>query len=168
MYSTLTQLTRSIRHSSLSGTVLSKELLQSLESSTNFLLGNLGQCEDFSEGTGNTTLAAGDEDAAGDDSLLSLTFESLGIINELEEMLGCVGNVLGNVDGVAMSTNLLVCGEKSLGGLVSGRFALSTKEVAAASAAVTEGDGGLKLRTIEKRICAITNTRRIIVALIII
>lgn len=83
-------------------------------------------------------------------------------------MLSCVGNVLGDIDGIAVSTNLLVGGEKSLGSLVSGRFALSTEEVAAASTAITEGNGSLKLRTVEKRICAVTHTRWIVVALIIV
>ncbi len=109
MYSTLTQLTRSIRHSSLSGTVLSKELLQSLESSANILLRNLGQCVDLSEGTGNTALAAGDEDATGDNSFLRFALECLCVINELEEMLGSVRDILGDIDGIAMSTDFLVC-----------------------------------------------------------
>jgi hypothetical protein len=45
---------------------------------------------------------------------------------------------------------------------------LSAEKIAATSTAVAESDGSLKLRTVEKRVCSITNARRIIIALIIV
>ncbi len=104
----------------LSSTVLSQELLKSLESSTDIFLRNLRQCIDLAESSGNTTLAAGDEDTAGDDCFLRLALESLCVIDEFEEVLGRVGDLLGNVDGIAVSADFFVCGKKTPCGLVSG------------------------------------------------
>lgn len=91
------------------GTVLSEELLKSLERPADVLLGNLCQGIDLSEGSGNTALAAGNEDTSGNDSFLRLALECLCVIDQLEQVLGDIGDVLWNGNGVTMSTDLLVC-----------------------------------------------------------
>lgn len=143
--------------------ILSKELLESLESSTDVLLGNLCQGVYLSEGSGNTALTTGNENTSSDDCFLRLALESLCIIDQLEQVLGSIGDILGNVNGVAVSTDLLVCCEKTLGGLVVGGLVLGAHEVTAASVAILKGDGGSELGTIEEEVRTVTDTRRIIV-----
>lgn len=148
-------------------TILSKELLQSLESSANILLGNLRQCVDLAESSGNTALAAGDKDTAGDNSFLRFALKGFGIIDELEEMLCVIRDVLGNANSVTVGTDLLVSSEKTLSSLVSSRSAVGTMELMAAGA-FTKSDACLKLSAVEEGVGAVTNTRRIVIALIIV
>jgi hypothetical protein len=91
--------------------MLRKELFQSLESSADILLGNLRQSVDLTEGSGNTALAAGNEDAARNDSFWRLALECLGIIDEFEEVLCGIGDVLGYVNSITVSADLLVRGK---------------------------------------------------------
>jgi hypothetical protein len=98
---------------------------------------------------------------------LRLALESFGVVDELEQVLCVIRDVLGNANGVAMCTNLLVSREKTFCSLISSRSAVGTVELVAAGA-FAESDAGLKLSTIEKGICAITNTRRVIIALVVV
>jgi hypothetical protein len=45
---------------------------------------------------------------------------------------------------------------------------LSTEEVSAAGIAIVVSDGGLKLRAVDERVSTVTNTRRVIIALVVV
>lgn len=149
-------------------TVVGEELLENFESSTNIFLRDFGQGVDLSEGSGDTALAAGNEDTSGNDCFLRLALESLCVINQFEEVLGCIGDILGDINSVAVGTDLLVGCEETLGSLIVGRLVLGSHEVTTARVAILEGDGGGELRSVEEGVCAIPNTRRIIIALVIV
>jgi hypothetical protein len=83
-------------------------------------------------------------------------------------VLSGIGDILGDIDSIAVSTDLLVCSKKTFGSLICRGLSLSTEKVSTAGTTVAKSDGSLKLRTVEERICAITNTRRIIIALIVV
>ncbi len=112
-------------------------------------------------------MAAGDEDASGDECFLGLALESTRVADHLVEMLGRIGDHLCYADCITVGTDLSVGGHKSLIGLGVGGFTLSSGELAALDA-VAERDGCLQVRTIQKSIWGLPNTRRIIIALIVI
>lgn len=99
---------------------------------------------------------------------MGLALESFGIIYKLEQGLGRVRDNLRESDSIAMSANFLIRSEQILGRLVMCGFVLCTVQVTAASIAITERDACSKLRAVQQRIRGLSNTRRIIGALIVI
>jgi hypothetical protein len=88
----------------------------------------------FAEGSGNTALAAGDEDAASINRFWRLALHSLSVIDPLEKVLCGIRRVLGNADSIADCTNLLVSRKESLVSLVNSGSAVSPVKLVATSA----------------------------------
>lgn len=78
-----------------------EELFQSLVDTPDLLPRHLGNREDLCERTGDFALAAGNEDTSRDDHVLRLSLEGFGIVHDLEQVLGCIGYILLNVEAVA-------------------------------------------------------------------
>ena len=112
-------------------------------------------------------MAASDKDASGDERLLGFAFECSRVVDHLEEMLGRIRDRLCYADCIAVGTDLSIGGQKSLVGLGVGGLTLGSGELTALDA-VAERDSRLQVRSIQKRIWGFPNTRRIIVALIVV
>ena len=145
-----------------------EEFLQCLESAADLFLRDLGQGEDLTKGTADTALATSNEDASCDNGFLGLPFESLSVIDDLEQVLREVGSSLGDMDSVAVRTDLLVGGQKVLGALVMGRLVLRALEIATAARRIAKGNGSGELRTVEQRVRAVSDTRGVVAALVVI
>lgn len=145
-----------------------EELLQCLESAANLFLRDLGQGENLTEGTADAALATSNEDTSCNNGFLGLPFESLSIIDNLEQVLREVGGGLGDVDSIAVGTDLLVSSQKVLGALVMRRLVLGALEIATAAGAVTKSDRSRELGSVEKWVGAISDTRWVVAALVVI
>lgn len=148
--------------------VAGEELLQCLEGAPNILLGHLRQGVDLAERARHPVLPARNENAPGDDSFLGLAFERLCVVDHLEEVLGRIGARLGQADGVAVRANLLVRRHEVLGALVMRCLVLRALQVATATRAIAKRNRGGELRPVQQRVRAISHTRRVIVALVIV
>lgn len=146
----------------------SEELLECLEGTANLLLRDVCQVVDLSECTRSTTLAASNEDAASDDSALGLPFKCLCIIDKLEEMLSVARGVGCDTNCIAEVANGLVIFQQVLIGLVLTGFVLGTVQRTTTAARITESDGRGELGSVEKVIGTVSNTGRIVVALVIV
>ena len=145
-----------------------EEFLQCLESAANLFLRDLGQGEYLTEGAADAALATSDENTSCDNGFLGLPFESLSVIDDLEQVLRKVGSRLWDMDSITVGTDLLVGSEEVLGALVMGRLVLGALEITAASRAVAEGNGSGKLGAVEERVCTISDTGWVVAALVII
>lgn len=145
-----------------------KELFKRLESAANLLLRDLGQCEDFTERAADAGLATCNKDAACNNGFLGLPFESLCVLDDLEEVLREVRCGLWDMDGIAVGADLLVCGKKVLSALIMGRLVLGALEIAAAAGGIAKGNSCGKLGPVEKRIGTISDTGWVITSLVIV
>ena len=147
----------------------SKELLQSFEDPPDLCYGDFRQGADLEEGSVDFALTASNKDTTSDDGFLRFASERSGIVDYFEQMLGSVGYVLGNADGITQCAHLLICGQETIGALIMGNFVLSSIHFAAPSIwSIAERHAGLKLRAVEQRICTISNAGGVIIALIIV
>ena len=144
-----------------------QELLEHLEGLANVLLGNMSEGVDLAESSGNIGLATCDENASSDDRVLRLPLKVLGVVGHLEDMLGGVLNRLGNIDRIAEMTNLAIGGKKGLSGLVVLGAVLSAVQLSRAHA-LTETNAGLALRTVQEGVDRVTDTGRVVIALIVV
>lgn len=152
--------------------VILEELLQHLECPADLLLGDFGESEDLAEGSRGIGLAAGDEDASGDDDFGRLPLEVLGVVGHLEDVLGGVLRGLGNVHSIAEVGDLAVCGQQ--GGVallvlllvLLVRLALEALQLSRILA--IEGDVGLELRAVEQGIDRVTDTAGVVVVLVVV
>ena len=84
-------------------------------------------------------------------------------------MLRVPSNIRRNTGRVTEGTQLFVGSQESLGRLIMCSFILSSMQIAASTiSTVVKGDGGLQLRAIQERVCTISNTRGVIVSLIVV
>lgn len=131
------------------------------------LLADIGQVEDFLEGTRYVVLATGDEDASSDNDFLRLALEDLVLVDELEDVLGSVGHVLAHVDGVAEGYNLLVSLLQVLVPLVGAGVVLRARE-GLVGLGLGEGHRRGELLAFGKLILGTTNTAGVVTILVIV
>lgn len=144
------------------------ELLKSLERTSDLLLADLGQLHDLAERPRDSISSAGEKDASCYERLLALALEDLTLIGVLEEVLGRIGDAGRQLPSVAQCANLLVGLEEGLVALVQIDPVLSAVELLAARAAIAERNIGVQLSAVEQSIWTVTDTRWVIIALIIV
>lgn len=99
---------------------------------------------------------------------MGLPFECFRIIHHLEQVLGYISAGLGDSNSVAVGADLLVCCQKVLGTLVMSRLVLCALKIAATARTIAKRNGGGQLRSVEERVRAVSDTRWVIVALVIV
>ena len=144
-----------------------QELLEHLEGFADILLGDMSESVDLTESSGNIRLSACYENASSDHRVLGLALEVLGVVGHLEDVLGGILNRLGNIDRIAEVTNFAIGGKKSLGGFIVLGSVLGAVQLSRAHA-LTKADTGLELRTVQEWVDRVTDTGRIVIALIIV
>lgn len=83
-------------------------------------------------------------------------------------MLGGVGNGIGQLPAVTQGANLLVGLQETLVALVVARLILRAVQFLTAHVAVTEGDARVQLGAVEESVGAVTDTARVVAALIVV
>jgi hypothetical protein len=139
-----------------------------LECATHLLLRHVRHLEDFTETAVLLVLAAGYENAAGDNSVLRLALEQLLIVCHSEQHLGCVLCSLADVLRVAERGDLTKGGLERLVALVVVALVVGTRQLAHLQTTITETDLGLQLRTAQQRVGGVTDTRWVVVALVVV
>lgn len=142
--------------------------LEDLEGTADFLLGHLRDGIDVFEGSPDAHLPRRDEDTAGDDGVLRLALEDLGVLALLEQMHGHVGNGARQIRHVAQRADRFVGGLEALVALVMNYFVLGSMQIAAAGAAIAECNARLQLRAVKQRVRRLSDARGIVVALVIV
>lgn len=146
-----------------------EELLQSLEDPSNFRLRDFCQIEDFPKGTRHLALTTSNEDAASDDCFLRLATERILVNSDLEQMFGSVRDILRDTDAVAKRSNLFIRSQQGLRGFIVRGFILRATEIPALGRSPTnKGYICLELSAIQQWICAVPDTGRVVVVLVII
>lgn len=142
--------------------------LEGLECTANLLLGHVCHLEDFTEAALLLHGAACNEDAAGNDGVLRLALEQLGIVGLAVEMLCSLGRGPADVLRVAQRGDLAKGGLERLVGLVMVGLVVGSRQVAHTQAAVAKANLRLQLGAVEQRVGGVTDTRGVIVALVVI
>jgi hypothetical protein len=98
---------------------------------------------------------------------LALAFGQSGLARVLVEVFGGVRYGIGQLPSIAKRTDLFVGHKKRFVALVDVGLVLGAVQILAPHA-VTEGDTRVQLRTVEQGVRSITDTRRVVVALVVV
>ena len=111
-------------------------------------------------------MAAGDEDARGDDGVLVLALEEALLVDALKELLGRIRDALGKTDGVAhgLAVAVRVLKVPSTAALSFAHLGRGHLQCASCTrVAVLEGDDGRELlRGVEERVGRPTDSGRVV------
>lgn len=108
---------------------LLQEGLECFECAAHLLLGHICHLKDLAEATLLLHLAAGDEDAAGNNGVLRFALEQFRIVGLAKKMFGCLGCWPRDVLGVTQRGDLTEGGLERLIPLVVVAFVVSAREL---------------------------------------
>lgn len=113
-------------------------------------------------------VAARNEDTSCDDGVLRLSLEQLRIVCHPEEQFRSLSGGLGYVLRVAKCCDLTVGSLERLVGLVVVGLIVCARQLSYSQASVAKADLGRKLGAVEQRVCGVSDTRGVIVALVVV
>lgn len=129
------------------------------------LLGDVGQSHNLLERPRYSSLPAGNEDAGGDNGILTLSLEQLLLVHALEELLARVDNRPRKTDDIAHGADIAVCRLKVTTAALILRDSRSghLEGFGCSRVAVLErNDGRELLGRVEERILRTSYTRRVV------
>lgn len=145
-----------------------EEVFEELEGLANLLLADFRQVHDFAERAGHVVATTREEDTAGDHHLAGLALEKAALVSILVEMLRGVRDRIRQLPAITKRANLLVSLQQDLVALVVAGLVLSAMQFLAAHVAITKGDARVQLGAVEKSVGAVTDTARVVAALIVV